>query len=319
MRSEQKRSEKRARPRFASLCESNTDTLITVKLKLHLCFTKGDGSSQVELYFFQLGDFFVVTTIDDMVQMGLHFGHHARNWNPKMAPYIHSKRNGVHIIDLIQTYFYLKKASQFLTESAAQGKTFLFVGTKKQATGLISKAAIESQSFYINQRWLGGMLSNWHTMTSSIMRLNELEMREKYGGFEKLPKKEAALLRKQKERLEKYLGGVKRMGWIPDILIIVGQPDEMNAVRECRKLGRRSLTILDTDCDPSLADLFVPANDDSVPSLKFLLSTFVDAIQKGRTLREERRNEIDERARRREIEDKRRGVVSPASLPSPGD
>ena len=261
----------------------------------------------------------MVTTIDDMVQMGLHFGHHARNWNPKMAPYIHSKRNGVHIIDLIQTYFYLKKASQFLTESAAQGKTFLFVGTKKQATGLISKAAIESQSFYINQRWLGGMLSNWHTMTNSIMRLNELEMREKYGGFEKLPKKEAALLRKQKERLEKYLGGVKRMGWIPDILIIVGQPDEMNAVRECRKLGRRSLTILDTDCDPSLADLFVPANDDSVPSLKFLLNTFVDAIQKGRTLREERRNEMDERSRRKEVEEKRRGVFSPASLPSPGD
>ena len=240
----------------------------------------------------------MVITIDEMVQMGLHFGHHARKWNPKMAPYIHSKRNGVHIIDLIQTYFYLKKASQFLTESAAQGKTFLFVGTKKQATRLISKAAIESQSFYINQRWLGGMLSNWDTMKTSITRLNELEMHEKYGGFEKLPKKEAALLRKQKERLEKYLGGVKKMGWIPDILIIVGQPDEMNAVRECRKLGRRSLTILDTDCDPSLADLFIPANDDSVPSLTFLLNSFVEAIGKGRTLFEERREEIASRRSR---------------------
>lgn len=233
----------------------------------------------------------VITTIDDMVKMGLHFGHHARKWNPKMAPYIHSKRNGVHIIDLIQTYSYLKKASQFLTESAAQGKTFLFVGTKKQATRLISKAAVESDSFYINQRWLGGMLSNWATMKMSIRRLNELEIREKYGGFEKLPKKEAAILRKQKERFDKYLGGVKGMKWIPDILIIVGQPDEMNAVRECRKLGRRSLTILDTDCDPSLADLFVPANDDSVPSLTFLLNTFVEAILKGRSSLEERRKQ----------------------------
>ncbi len=231
----------------------------------------------------------MATTIDDMVQMGLHFGHHARKWNPKMAPYIHSKRNGIHIIDLIQTYSYLKEASHFLTESAAQGKTFLFVGTKKQAARLISKAAMESECFYINQRWLGGMLSNWGTMTTSITRLNELKMREKYGGFEKLPKKEAALLRKQKERLEKYLGGVKKMGWIPDVLIIVGQPDEMNAVRECRKLGKRSLTILDTDCDPSLADVFVPANDDSVPSLTFLLTTFVEAILKGRRRLEQRR------------------------------
>ena len=241
------------------------------------------------LIFFQLGDFFVVTTIDEMVKMGLHFGHHARNWNPKMAPYIHSKRNGVHIIDLIQTYSYLKKASQFLTKSAAQGKTFLFVGTKRQATRLIAKAAIDSQSFYINQRWLGGMLSNWKTMTLSIIKLNELEVREKYGGFEKLPKKEAALLRKQKERLDKYLGGVKQMGRIPDVLIIIGQPNEMNAVRECQKLGRQNVTILDTDCDPSLADFFVPANDDSVPSLTFLLTTFVKAILKGRAMLEEKK------------------------------
>lgn len=231
----------------------------------------------------------MVTTIDEMVKMGLHFGHHARNWNPKMAPYIHSKRNGVHIIDLIQTYSYLKKASQFLTKSAAQGKTFLFVGTKRQATRLIAKAAIDSQSFYINQRWLGGMLSNWKTMTLSIIKLNELEVREKYGGFEKLPKKEAALLRKQKERLDKYLGGVKQMGRIPDVLIIIGQPNEMNAVRECQKLGRQNVTILDTDCDPSLADFFVPANDDSVPSLTFLLTTFVKAILKGRAMLEEKK------------------------------
>jgi small subunit ribosomal protein S2 len=219
-----------------------------------------------------------------MVEMGLHFGHQARKWNPKMAPYIYTKRNGVHIIDLIQTCVHIKQAVGFLTESAAQGKTFLFVGTKKQAAGLIAKAASESNSFYVNQRWLGGMLTNWSTMKLSIAKLKELETRERDGGLDRLPKKEAALCKKQKERLEKYLGGVKDMIRLPDVVVIVGQPEEMNAVRECRKLGIRSITVLDTNCDPTVADLLVPANDDSVTSLRFLLQLFSDAIAKGQNL-----------------------------------
>jgi small subunit ribosomal protein S2 len=226
----------------------------------------------------------VAITIDEMVEMGLHFGHQARKWNPKMAPYIYTKRNGVHIIDLIQTYSHIKQVSKFLTESASRGKTFLFVGTKKQAAGLVEKVARDTNSFYVNERWLGGMLTNWETMRSSIAKLNELEAQEREGNFERLPKKEAALCKKQKERLEKYLGGVKNMKLVPDIVVIVGQPEEMNAVRECKKLGLRSVTILDTNCDPTVADLFVPANDDSVTSLRFLLKGFLDAIVKGQRL-----------------------------------
>nr|ARI43877.1 ribosomal protein S2 [Neomeris sp. HV02668] len=175
-----------------------------------------------------------------------YFGHQARHWNPKMARYIYGKRNGIHIIDLIQTYFQLKKVLKFLTDSASQGKTFLFVGTKKQAAPVISKIAIECNSFYVNQRWLGGMLTNWQTVKSSIKKLNELELREKTSSFQNLPKKEIALAKKQKERLEKYIGGLKEMKSLPDVVILIGQPAEKNAVHECTKLGIRSITIL---CD----------------------------------------------------------------------
>ncbi len=219
----------------------------------------------------------MITKIDEMVKTGVHFGHQAKKWNPKMAPYIYAEKNGIHIIDLVQTYFFLKKASNFLTNEAAQGKTFLFVGTKKQASRLIAKVALNCDSFYVNQRWLGGMLTNWRTIKTSIEKLNQLQNLD----FSNYSKKEIANLKKEKERLQKYLGGLKTMTAIPDVVIIVGQPEELNAVRECQKLGLRSVTILDTDCDPTLADLFVPANDDSVACLQILLDEFVDAIKKG--------------------------------------
>jgi small subunit ribosomal protein S2 len=219
----------------------------------------------------------VITKIDEMVKTGVHFGHQAKKWNPKMAPYIYAEKNGIHIIDLVQTYFFLKKACNFLTNEAAQGKTFLFVGTKKQASRLIAKVALNCDSFYVNQRWLGGMLTNWRTIKTSIDKLNQLQTLD----FSNYSKKEIANLKKEKERLQKYLGGLKTMTSIPDVVIIVGQPEELNAVRECQKLGLRSVTILDTDCDPTLADLFVPANDDSVACLQILLDEFVDAIKKG--------------------------------------
>lgn len=215
-----------------------------------------------------------------MVKAGIHFGHQARKWNPKMAPFIYGERNGIHIIDLIQTDYYLKKVSQFLTEEAAQGKTFLFVGTKKQASRLVAKVALQSDSFFVNQRWLGGMLTNWKTIKTSIEKLNLLQPSN-------LPKKEIANYKKQQERLQKYLGGLKNMTSIPDVVIIVGQPEEINAVKECNKLGIRTITLLDTDCDPTLADLFVPANDDSVASLQLILNEFLDAIQKGQRKKEE--------------------------------
>ena len=220
-------------------------------------------------------------TIKKMIYAGMHFGHQAKNWNPKMAPYIYTERNGIHIIDLIQTYIHFQQVCSFLTQSAAEGKTFLFVGTKKQGARLIAKAALRCDSFFVNQRWLGGMLTNWQTIQTSLKKLIELERQEQSGEFLNYTKKEASSLIKEKERLQKYLGGLKAMKKLPDVVIIIGQTEEIHAVYECQKLGISSVTILDTDCDPSLADLFVPANDDSIASLQFLLTGFIEAIQKG--------------------------------------
>jgi small subunit ribosomal protein S2 len=230
----------------------------------------------------------VSTTLEEMVQLGLHLGHQARKWNPKMAPYIYSKRNGTHIIDIVQTVSQIKEVSKFLTKTASEGKTFLFVGTKKQISQIVKNAALDCNSYYLTQRWLGGMLTNWQTMKTSIARLNELKVLEKYGHFNTMPKKQAALLRKQMERLDTYLGGVESMKKIPDVVIIVGQPDEHNAVLECKKLGIPTVTLLDTDCDPTLADYFVPANDDSPGAVKFVLTAFADAISEGQKVAHEK-------------------------------
>jgi small subunit ribosomal protein S2 len=221
-------------------------------------------------------------TIDDMVQMGLHYGHQTQKWNPKMAPYIFAKRNGIHIIDLVQTYSYLKKVCYDMVDRSYRGETFLFVGTKKQVAALTAQAAFECQSFYVNHRWLGGMLTNWETLKKSLAKYEELETKERFGAFNRLPKKEAALSKKKLDRLEKYLYGIREMKKLPDVVIIIGQPEEMNAVLECKKLGITTVTVVDTDCDPTLSDLFVPANDDSVTALRFILGTFVDAILTGR-------------------------------------
>lgn len=219
-----------------------------------------------------------------MIYAGMHFGHQKKNWNPKMAPYIYTERNGIHIIDLIQTYSYYFQVCTFLTEAAAQGKTFLFVGTKKQASSLVAKAALSCESFYVNQRWLGGMLTNWTTIRTSLKKLIAFEKKELAGEFLNYSKKEVSSILKEKQRLQKYLGGLKGMETIPDVVIIIGQPEEIHAVYECKKLGISSVTILDTDCDPSFADFFIPANDDSIPSIQFLLTGFIESIKKGKQL-----------------------------------
>ena len=225
----------------------------------------------------------MAVTIDKMFQMGLHLGHQSKQVNPKMAPYICGKKRGEHVIDLIQTYFFLKKASRFLAKAASQRKTFLIVSKKKQLTGLIATMASESGSFYVNQRWLGGLLTNWETVKKSLDKLDSFERQEKSGSLAGLSKKEIANWKRQKDRLDRELGGLRGMVRLPDVVIIIGQTESINAVRECRKLGIPNLTILDTNCDPTLADIFVPANDDSVTSLRFLLTTFLKAIQRGRS------------------------------------
>ena len=232
----------------------------------------------------------MVTNINEMVKAEMHFGHQTRKWHPQMAPYIYSQRNGIYIIDLIQTYYHLKKVSSFLIQAAAQGQTFLFVGTKKQASKLIAQAAFQCNSNYVNQRWLGGMLTNWKTIKASIKKLNELETKEKNHEFDILPKKQTATYKKNKQKLEKYLSGLQTMTSIPDVVIIIGQLEEINAVKECKKLNLRNITILDTDCNPMLADLFIPANDDSVSSIRLILNELVQSILIGQKIYKEKQS-----------------------------
>nr|UEN67761.1 ribosomal protein S2 [Ulva prolifera]WFS79713.1 ribosomal protein S2 [Ulva prolifera]WFS79790.1 ribosomal protein S2 [Ulva prolifera]WFS79867.1 ribosomal protein S2 [Ulva prolifera] len=229
-------------------------------------------------------------TLEQMVQAGMHLGHPARKWNPKMKPFIYTEKDSIHLIDLIKTYVHLNYVCKFLTKSASNGKKILFVGTKKQASNLISETALNCNSFYVNEKWLGGMLTNWKTVYLSTKKLKNLEIQEKKGLFNKLPKKEAANLIKKKEKLNKYLGGMKNMEILPDIVIIIGQHEEINALKECNKLGIRSISILDTDCDPSISDLIVPANDDSMPSIKLLLQEFEFSIKQGQEIFNTKKN-----------------------------
>nr|YP_010020503.1 30s ribosomal protein S2 [Ulva gigantea]QOK35422.1 30s ribosomal protein S2 [Ulva gigantea] len=229
-------------------------------------------------------------TLEQMVQAGMHLGHPARKWNPKMKPFIYTEKDSIHLIDLIKTYVHLNYVCKFLTKSTSNGKKILFVGTKKQASNLIAETALNCNSFYVNEKWLGGMLTNWKTVYLSTKKLKNLEIQEKKGLFNKLPKKEAANLIKKKEKLNKYLGGMKNMEVLPDIAIIIGQHEEINALKECNKLGIRSISILDTDCDPSISDLIVPANDDSMPSIKLLLQEFELSIKQGQDIFNTKKN-----------------------------
>jgi small subunit ribosomal protein S2 len=198
-----------------------------------------------------------------------------------MEPYIFTDRNGVHIIDLVQTAQYLEEAYSYLRQASEQGKRVLFVGTKRQAAGLIAQEARRCGSFFINQRWLGGMLTNWTTIKSRIDRLKDLERREETGVLDRLPKKEASNLRREMERLEKYLGGIKGMRKPPDVVVIVDQKREYNAVQECQKLRIPIVALLDTNCDPDTVDIGIPANDDAIRSIKLIVGKLADAIYEG--------------------------------------
>ena len=227
----------------------------------------------------------VTFSIADMVNRGIHLGHPKSQWNPKMAPYIYTNQNDVCIINLYRTIKQLHLLSQKLRLYSSQDKTFLFVGTKRQASEILDNLAVtefDSSLFYVNQRWLGGMLTNWQTIKKSLQTLEKLEIQESEEAFLKLPKKEGTLLKKRKERLQKYLGGLKGMKNLPDVVIVLGQKEEMNAVLECQKLGITTVSVLDTDCDPTLTDLFVVANDDSKKSLDFLCTIFLKSISLGR-------------------------------------
>lgn len=222
-------------------------------------------------------------SLSQLLEAGVHFGHKAHRWNPKMFPYIYSEVNNIHILDLIQSATLLKKAMRYLETAASQNKTVLFVGTKRQATTLIAQEAKRSNSYYVNHRWLGGMLTNWATMKERIEKLKDLEKQESEGTFDLLTKKEGALRRKELTKLRKYLDGIKSMTKLPDVVIIIDQRREMTAVAECRKLGIPVVSILDTNCDPDLVDIPIPGNDDAVRSIKLILTLLTDSIIKGQT------------------------------------
>lgn len=223
-----------------------------------------------------------VVSLAQLLESGVHFGHQTRRWNPKMSPYIYTARNGVHIIDLVQTAQLMEEAYDYVRTASEAGKKFLFVGTKRQAAGIIAQEASRCGSYYINQRWLGGMLTNWVTIKSRVERLKELERRYETGQFELLPKKEAAVLRRELEKLQKYLGGIKSMRKLPDAVVIVDQKREYNALLECQKLGIPIVSLLDTNCDPDMVDIPIPANDDAIRSIKLIVGRLADAIYEGR-------------------------------------
>lgn len=223
-----------------------------------------------------------VVSLAQLLEAGVHFGHQTRRWNPSMAPYIYTARNGVHIIDLVQTARCMEDAYQFMRTSAEQGKKFLFVGTKRQAAGIIAQEAQRCGAHYVNQRWLGGMLTNWATIKTRIDRLKDLERREETGALDLLPKKEASVLRRELEKLRKYLGGLRSMRKLPDIVVIVDQRREYNAVLECQKIGVPIVALLDTNCDPDVVDIPIPANDDAIRSIKLIVGKLADAIYEGR-------------------------------------
>ena len=222
-------------------------------------------------------------SLSQLLAAGVHFGHKTHRWNPKMFPYIYSEINNIHILDLVQSATLLKEANSHLENLASQGCTFLFVGTKRQASTLIAQEAKRCNSYYVNHRWLGGMLTNWVTLKARIKRLKDLEQQEADNTFNLLTKKEASLRRKELEKLRRYLDGIKNMIKLPDVAIIIDQKREITAIRECRKLRIPIVSILDTNCDPDLVDIPIPGNDDSVTSIRLILKSLTDSIIKGKT------------------------------------
>ena len=223
-----------------------------------------------------------VITIKQLLEAGVHFGHHTRRWNPNMAEYIFTERNGIYINDLQKTVKKFEEAYMFVRDLAAENGNLLFVGTKKQAADAIRDEALRCGMYYVNVRWPGGMLTNFKTIQKSIARLNNLEKMREDGTFDLLPKKEAAALTKEIADLEKNLGGIKNMKGLPSAVFIVDPKKERNAVLEAKKLGIPVIAIVDTNCDPDDADYIIPGNDDAIRAIKLVASTLADAVIEGK-------------------------------------
>lgn len=222
-----------------------------------------------------------VLSMKQLLEAGVHFGHQTRRWNPKMKPYIFTERNGIYIIDLQKTVKMIDDAYNFVKEEAQNGGVFLFVGTKKQAQDAIAEEATRAGQYYVNHRWLGGTLTNWNTIQTRIKRLKDIKKMATDGTFDVLPKKEVSLLKKQQDKLEKFLGGIEDMPRIPDVLFIVDPRKEKIAVQEAQKLNIPIVAMVDTNTDPDDIDVIIPSNDDAIRAVRLITSKMADAIIEG--------------------------------------
>lgn len=237
-----------------------------------------------------------VVSMKQLLECGVHFGHQTRRWNPKMKPYIFTERNGIYIIDLQKTVKGLEKAYDFVREVSKAGGSVLFVGTKRQAQDPIREEALKSGQFFINQRWLGGLLTNFATIRRRVTRMTELQAMEADGSINKYPKKEVIQLRKEREKLEKYLSGIKEMRDVPDALFIIDPRREAIAVQEARKLGIPVISIVDTNCDPDVIDYPIPGNDDAIRAIELIVGLMANAYIEGRQGQDAMRAQDEEAA-----------------------
>ncbi len=235
-------------------------------------------------------------TMKELLEAGVHFGHQTKRWNPKMKEYIFGERNGIYIIDLQKTLKLFKEAARFIAERASQGKTILFVGTKRQAQEAVAEEAQRCSMFYVNQRWLGGLLTNYTTIQKSIKRLKDLEAMSQDGRYELLPKKEVIRLERERKHLDQNLAGIKDMPGLPDALFVIDSQKEQIAVREARKLGIPVVAIVDTNCDPDQVDYVIPGNDDALRAIRLFTAKVSDAIIEGRTSAKELAPEAEKAA-----------------------
>lgn len=242
-------------------------------------------------------------TMKEFLEAGVHFGHQTRRWNPKMKEYIYGERNGIYIIDLQKTLKLFKEAAKFVSDLGREGKSILFVGTKRQAQEAIAEEATRCGMFYVNHRWLGGLLTNYSTIQKSIQRLKELEEMSRDGRYELLPKKEVQRLERERKHLEQNLAGIKEMAGLPDALFVVDSHNEEIAVQEARKLGVPVVAIVDTNCDPDRVDYVIPGNDDALRAIRLFTSRIADAVLEGHQAAEEQRLEAEKVAAEKAAEE----------------
>lgn len=235
-----------------------------------------------------------VASMVELLEAGVHFGHKTQQWNPKMKKYIFGERNGIYILDLQKTTELLDQAYELVRDYAARGRNVVFVGTKKQASEIVAEEAKRGGAYYINRRWLGGMLTNFETIRGRINKLRELESLKESGHFERLPKKEVAVLTRQLEKLEKTLGGIKEMRGMPDLLFVIDQKKELIAIQEANKMNIPIIALVDTNGDPSDVNIVIPGNDDAIRSIKLIVSKMVDAILEGKVIRESKAQIADD-------------------------